>query len=71
MAVDTRAERQAAMNFGGTPLVLPNPDGTVGDADRAHLLELFLSGGTPAPSYLGPALENIAYGQGRNWHVKL
>jgi hypothetical protein len=39
--VDTRDKRASAMNVGGTDLVLPNPDGTISDADRAHLAGVY------------------------------
>lgn len=35
MAVDTRNKRVSALTIAGTNIGNPNPDGTVGDADRA------------------------------------
>lgn len=42
MAVDTRNNRMSLIGFGSPiPSVLPNPDGTIGALDRAHLLWLY------------------------------
>ena len=42
MAVDSRDKRMSMVGFGNPrPGVLPNPDGTVGTADRAMLLGLY------------------------------
>jgi len=55
MAVDTATKRASAMNF-GVPWndTIPMPDGTVWDADRAHLLGLYSAAMTPAPSSGSP-----------------
>ena len=41
MAVDSKAKRFSMMNFGEGDLLLPDPDGTIGQIDRAHLLGLY------------------------------
>lgn len=42
MAVDTRDKRFSMINFlADVPWALPNPDGTIGTADRAILLNLY------------------------------
>lgn len=40
MAVDTKAKRFQMLNFGAGDL-LPDPDGTISQADRQHLLDLY------------------------------
>ena len=53
MAVDTRDKRFSMMGLGSpVPRVLPNPDGTIGDQDRAMFIYLYHGialGGAPAP----------------------
>ena len=43
MAIDTAAKRFSIMNFGFTPhlLVLMPPDGTIGQGDKQHFLDLY------------------------------
>lgn len=42
MSVDTRNKRMSLIGIGSpVPSVLPNPDGTIGATDRAHLLWLY------------------------------
>ena len=44
MAVDSRDKRFSIMGLGSTTLnVLPNPDGTIGNADKLQLLSLYAS----------------------------
>lgn len=38
-AVDTATKRASVVNMTG--MVLPVPDGTIGDGDRAHLLKVY------------------------------
>ena len=56
MAVDTRNKRFSLIGFGetkGSPIVYPNPDGTVDNFDRAQFIYLYagitLSGTPVAP----------------------
>lgn len=41
MAVDTRAKRSSAMNFGVWDLTLPEADSAVGQADRQQLCGMY------------------------------
>lgn len=42
MAVDTKAKRFQMLNFGSVSTdLLPDPDGTIAQADRQHLLDLY------------------------------
>lgn len=42
MAIDTRAKRQSALNFGGRPWVcLPEADGSIDQDDRQHMLMMY------------------------------
>ena len=43
MAIDTAAKRFSIMNLGFTPhlLVLMPPDGTIGQGDKQHFLDLY------------------------------
>ena len=41
MAVDSVAKRMSAFGFGGIADILPAPDGTIAQGDRAHLMGLY------------------------------
>lgn len=41
MAIDTAAKRYSMINLAHHHAILIIPDGTIGDADRAHLLGLY------------------------------
>jgi hypothetical protein len=51
MAVDTKAKRFSMLAFGSGG-ILPDPDGTIAAADRAHLLWLY--SGLALTGLLGP-----------------
>lgn len=57
MAIDTAARRYSMLNF-GKPWVIPTmiPDGTIGEPDRAHLLNLYSGislSSVAAPTFTG------------------
>ena len=42
MAVDSRDKRMSMVTLGSpVPMLLPNPDGTIGDSDRAMFMYLY------------------------------
>ena len=62
MAVDTKTKRLSMINFGTvTTDTLPEPDGTIDESDRLHLLDLF-SGDADAPTGVGH--HRIGFGGG-------
>ncbi len=60
MAVDTATKRASALTFGFPfAIILPVPDGAVGQADRQHLLADY--GGILAAGGVLPPLRHAAY----------
>lgn len=61
MAVDTKAKRFSMLNFGSISTdLLPDPDGTIGQADRQHLLDLYGGILAAAPAAATPGIEYTA-----------
>lgn len=55
MAVDTKAKRFSMLNFGSISTdLLPAPDGTIDQADRQHLLDLYGGILAAGAAVLGP-----------------
>jgi len=55
MAIDTAAKRASALTFSVPTLVLPPPDGTIGQADRQSVVVVYggiLAAGAAAITFL-------------------
>ena len=63
MAIDTKTKRLSMINFGTMSTdTLPEPDATIDESDRLHLLDLF-SGDADAPPVVGGP-HRIGFGAG-------
>ena len=63
MAVDTKTKRLSMINFGTlTTDTLPEPDASIDEGDRLHLLDLF-SGNADAPVG-APGPHRLGFGAG-------
>ncbi len=56
MAVDTKAKRMSALNF-GRGILLPSPAGTISQSDRQHLLLVYSGILAAAPTAVPGGLE--------------
>lgn len=63
MAVDTKTKRLSMINFGTVSTdTLPEPDASIDEGDRLHLLDLF-SGDADAP-VVGGGPHRVGFGMG-------